>query len=293
MVSQTRITTKYTIKPPPAALPPPTESKPLPRPTESSKPDPPRATLTLKTYDPASGTTLKYSTTKQAEVSRLIQILGRLARPMAGLTEVKEELVEGEAVGTPVTETVPVVAQGKGAQGAGGGQGQGAGGKKKKKGKKWEEKGNRRSVYGARLCTHGMNSRQGLDMIGRVKGQFSYKWRNAWKGVYGGIPNYCVHLDVLEDHSVASNDNDKRFSYFSSFMLLTSLSYNTHLSSHHPWTQIPTPRTPMNQYVQATNEANKFAPGDLAIYAKHCEEEKRYATQNIQIWDTNANDPGY
>jgi hypothetical protein len=136
MSPQTRITTKYTIKPPPAALPPPTESKPLPKPTESSKPDPPRATLTLKTYDPASGTTLKYSTTKQAEVSRLIQILGRLARPMAGLAEVKEELVEVEAVGTPVTETVPVVAQGKGAQGAGGGQGQGAGGKKKKKGKK-------------------------------------------------------------------------------------------------------------------------------------------------------------
>jgi hypothetical protein len=36
-------------------------------------------------------------------------------------------------------------------------------------------------------------------------------------------------------------------------------------------------------YVQTTNKANKFAPGDLAIYAKHCEEEKRYATQNIQI----------
>jgi hypothetical protein len=54
---------------------------------------------------------------------------------MAGLAEVKEELVEGEAVGTPVTETVPVVAQRKGAQGPGG-QGQGAGGKKKKKGKK-------------------------------------------------------------------------------------------------------------------------------------------------------------
>jgi len=131
----TRITTKYTIKPPPTALLTPTESKPLPKPTESSKPEPPRATLTLKTYDPASGTTLKYSTTKQAEVSRLIQILGRLARPMAGLAEVKEELVDGETVGTPVTEIVSVVAQGKGAQGAGG-QGQGAGGKKKKKGKK-------------------------------------------------------------------------------------------------------------------------------------------------------------
>jgi hypothetical protein len=46
---------------------------------------------------------------------------------------------------------------------------------------------------------------------------------------------------------------------------------------------IPMPRTPMNQYIQTTNKANKFAPGDLAIYAKHREEEKRYAMQNIQI----------
>jgi hypothetical protein len=36
-------------------------------------------------------------------------------------------------------------------------------------------------------------------------------------------------------------------------------------------------------YVQTTNKANKFAPGDLAIYAKHREEEKRYAMPNIQI----------
>jgi hypothetical protein len=62
---------------------------------------------------------------------------------MAGLAEVKDDGVVAladEAAGTTlVTETVPVVAQGKGAHGAGGGtggQGQGAGGKKKKKGKK-------------------------------------------------------------------------------------------------------------------------------------------------------------
>jgi hypothetical protein len=48
---------------------------------------------------------------------------------------------------------------------------------------------------------------------------------------------------------------------------------------------IPTPRTPINQsiYFQTINKTNKFAPGDLAIYAKHREEEKRYAMQNIQI----------
>jgi hypothetical protein len=95
----------------------------------------------LKTYDPASGTTLKYSTTKAAEVSRLIQILGRLARPMAGLPGVKEDvpMVDavaadvGSGVATPVVEMAPAVA-GKGAPT--GGQG-GAGGKRgKKKGKK-------------------------------------------------------------------------------------------------------------------------------------------------------------
>jgi hypothetical protein len=51
----------------------------------------------------------------------------------------------------------------------------------------------------------------------------------------------------------------------------------------------------MNPYSNAQNadesicmsrqqtKPTKFAPGDLAIYAKHCEEEKRYAMQNIQI----------
>jgi hypothetical protein len=76
---------------------------------------------------------LKYSTTKAAEVSRLIQILGRLARPMAGLPEVKEDIAmvdagtgggEGSGVATPVLEVAKPV------QGTGG-----AGGGKKRKGK--------------------------------------------------------------------------------------------------------------------------------------------------------------
>jgi Signal recognition particle 9 kDa protein (SRP9) len=100
--------------------------------------------LTLKTYDPTSGATLKYSTNKAAEVSRLIQILGRLARPMCGLPELKDEVPilgagvggdgEGSGVGTPTVESVPGVTgsgrPGQQTQGIGGGK------KKGKKGKK-------------------------------------------------------------------------------------------------------------------------------------------------------------
>ncbi|KAG0648657.1 hypothetical protein D0Z07_4919 [Hyphodiscus hymeniophilus] len=138
--STTRITTKYTIKPipdpsnpdrskPRKTKPSTTSSEPASVPTQA--PEPIRAVLILKTYDPVSGTTLKYSTTKAAEVSRLIQILGRLARPMAGLPEVKEDVVmldggEGEGAHTPLVESA------KPAQNVAGG-----GGKKKKgKGKK-------------------------------------------------------------------------------------------------------------------------------------------------------------
>jgi len=154
--STTRITTKYTITPPNSRSSKKarkTKTEPDSTPASASTTTPstlPPATLTLKTYDPASGVTLKYSTNKAAEVSRLIQILGRLARPMAGLPEVKEdvhtlasglggEVAEGSGPGTPAVEIVPsIVGGGKagGGQQQGGGQG-GQGGKKgKKKGKK-------------------------------------------------------------------------------------------------------------------------------------------------------------
>jgi len=152
--STTRMTTKYTITTPTD----PSKVKPRKAKASSTTPDEPstatpatasdapRATLTLKTFDPASGATLKYRTNKAAEVSRLIQILGRLARPMSGLPEVKEDVPmvsagaggDGEGsgaggVGTPTVENVPAVAGGgKPGQQAGGG----LGGKKKKKGKK-------------------------------------------------------------------------------------------------------------------------------------------------------------
>merc|ERR1711939_247767 len=135
----TRITSKYTI-PPPSSSPPNTAQQPStplgPSTTSKPTPDQPaaRATLTLKTYDPQSGTTLKYTTNKGAEVSRLIQILGRLARGMAGLEEKEEEEVKEEEKEAPVASVVKTVAQG-GAQGQQQQQ-QGGKGKGKKKGKK-------------------------------------------------------------------------------------------------------------------------------------------------------------
>lgn len=97
--------------------------------------------MTLKTYDPISGTTLKYETDKAAEVGRLVGALSRLGRTMAGLPELKEDVVmmdaaaegaEGSAAvvsSAGVSLTTPL-AEGKPAA-------SGTGGKKgKKKGKK-------------------------------------------------------------------------------------------------------------------------------------------------------------
>ncbi|CZT41066.1 uncharacterized protein RSE6_00748 [Rhynchosporium secalis] len=124
--STTRITSKYTISPP--------SSTPKSA-TDSTSQPAARATLTLKTYDPQSGTTLKYSTNKGAEVSRLIQILGRLARGMAGLEEKEEVVEEGGKEARKEEEDAPtVVAKGGAVQS--GQQGQGGKGKGKKKGKK-------------------------------------------------------------------------------------------------------------------------------------------------------------
>lgn len=97
----------------------------------------------LKTVDPASGVCLKYETTKAAEVSRLVQLLGQLSRRQAGLvaagtaSEEQEDVAMGEAVATPADESAaapspaptpaPAPAQ---QQGGGGGKG------KKKKGKR-------------------------------------------------------------------------------------------------------------------------------------------------------------
>ena len=45
-----------------------------------------RARLTLKTYDPVSGTVLKYRTDKAAEIGRLIAGLGKCGKVMAAVS---------------------------------------------------------------------------------------------------------------------------------------------------------------------------------------------------------------
>lgn len=104
--------------------------------------------LVLKTYDPDSGTCLKYRTDKAAEVGRLIAALGICGRVMAALPE-KEETREGESQRNKEMEDKAVDVKGKsegpgiqsgkgwdkdGKGKAGGGTGGGAG--KKKKGKR-------------------------------------------------------------------------------------------------------------------------------------------------------------
>ena len=50
--------------------------------------------MVSKTYDPVSGTTLKYKTNKAADVTRLITSLGRLGRNMAALPESLEIIMD-------------------------------------------------------------------------------------------------------------------------------------------------------------------------------------------------------
>ncbi|KFZ12635.1 hypothetical protein V501_04108 [Pseudogymnoascus sp. VKM F-4519 (FW-2642)] len=112
-----RITTKYTVKPSTR------------RPTAETAAPAPVAFLTLKTYDPASGTTLKYRTDKAAEVGRLVLSLSRLGREMAGLPELKEEDVKMEEAGEAVAGAAAPVPEKAGAQPGGAKKG-------KKKGRK-------------------------------------------------------------------------------------------------------------------------------------------------------------
>lgn len=133
-ISQTRITTKYTISPPPKP-----KDDAAPPTAESAQPSQSKAFLTLKTYDPVSGACLKYKTDKAAEVGRLVAALGTCGRVMAALPEKVEEaeLIEGADGGVPVAEekgSKPAPKDAKAGQGKGGTAGGGGG--KKKKGKK-------------------------------------------------------------------------------------------------------------------------------------------------------------
>lgn len=97
----------------------------------------------LKTYDPVSGTTLKYRTDKAADVGRLIAALGTCGRVMAALPEQEKgvEKDEGaEGVGATVAKGKidgSEVLLGKGGEKEKEGKGKAsAGGGKKKKGKR-------------------------------------------------------------------------------------------------------------------------------------------------------------
>lgn len=121
---QTKITTKYSTK------------KHTPKDKGADGADTPaqearsRASLVVKTYDPVSGVTLKYRTTKAQEVTRLVgTALARLSRPMAGVPNVSEE----EMTDAPAAEEDKPQSQQQQQQPS---QSSGGGGKKKKKGKK-------------------------------------------------------------------------------------------------------------------------------------------------------------
>ncbi|KAK3313797.1 signal recognition particle 9 kDa protein-domain-containing protein [Apodospora peruviana] len=153
----TRITTSYGIKP--AHRFTKVEKLAGTATSEGKNADkPPRGKLILKTYDPVSGSCLKYATSKAAEVSRLIQMLGTLARTMAGgpQSEVEQQpavaaekdevmadappsgggVAESSAnrsgAGTPVSAAAAAAAAASTGSAGGGGGGKG----KKKKGKR-------------------------------------------------------------------------------------------------------------------------------------------------------------
>ncbi|KAH6624467.1 signal recognition particle 9 kDa protein-domain-containing protein [Chaetomium sp. MPI-SDFR-AT-0129] len=164
----TRITTRYHLKParrlpkpkqPSSSDPSQPSQPPQPQPdssASSSQPTPTRGHLVLKTFDPSTGVTLKYKTSKAAEVSRLVQMLGTLGRRMAGVpvtvgdgagagTGGDEVMLDVAAWGGPSGDVgesgsgavTPAVGGGKEPQQQQPQQGGGGGGKgKKKKGKK-------------------------------------------------------------------------------------------------------------------------------------------------------------
>ncbi|KAJ6447042.1 signal recognition particle protein (SRP9) domain-containing protein [Purpureocillium lavendulum] len=146
--STTRITTKYSIKPvKPRAKKPqeqqteePSAGAAAAAATAAAGTKPPRGSLVLKSYDPVSGSTLKYRTTKAAEVSRLMgAALGRLGKGMAAVpVDTPEEAMPDAAAGTGADDGVKAgsgaAAQAQQPQQAQ--QGAGGGGKKKKKGRR-------------------------------------------------------------------------------------------------------------------------------------------------------------
>ncbi|KAF5668456.1 ankyrin-2 [Fusarium heterosporum] len=118
--STTLITTTYKLRPGP--LRPDADG-------DTAVTKPPRGALVLKAYDPISGATIKYRTSKAQEVSRLMHAsLGRLGRRMAAVPDVPEvTMADGEGA-TPAEDAQAAAPTPQTSQGGGG--------KKKKKGKK-------------------------------------------------------------------------------------------------------------------------------------------------------------
>lgn len=117
------------------------------QPPQDAQSQPPKATLTLKTYDPVSGTCLKYETDKAAEVGRLVATLSTCGRIMAALPDQEEAPVEAEENVKDEPETKTSEAKGKASTkdagkdtksgvGKGGDKGGGGAPGKKKKGKR-------------------------------------------------------------------------------------------------------------------------------------------------------------
>ncbi|KAK0723062.1 signal recognition particle 9 kDa protein-domain-containing protein [Lasiosphaeria miniovina] len=142
--TQTRVTTKYHLKPARRLT---KEQKALAKQQVAAVPTkPPRGHLLLKTFDPQSGVALKYKTSKAAEVTRLVQMLGTLGRRMAALPEVAgagqqhdEPMLDAEAAaaGSGTQTPVPTAASTPAAGTSGQGPQPGGGGKgRKKKGKR-------------------------------------------------------------------------------------------------------------------------------------------------------------
>ncbi|KJZ76045.1 hypothetical protein HIM_04501 [Hirsutella minnesotensis 3608] len=131
--STTRITTRYSIKV--------VKSRPKKSEGDAAASDtdaaaaaakPPRGSIVIKTYDPVSGVTLKYRTTKAAEVSRLVySSLGRLARAMAALPagEIEEPMPDAPPAPVSATTSGDAIQTQQGSQ-------QGGTVKRKKKGRK-------------------------------------------------------------------------------------------------------------------------------------------------------------
>lgn len=104
----------------------------------TTTPATPVASLTLKTYSPATGICLKYRTNKAAEVGRLITSLGKLAAgaDVAGLGLSSAAPAAGAGGDVEMTDAPPAsedaAAAGKADTGAKGGKGKKKGGKGKR-----------------------------------------------------------------------------------------------------------------------------------------------------------------